>query len=97
MIDLTEVRSLTDFSRNAKSHLKRLKRTGKPQVLTVNGEAEVIVQSADSYQKLLEDAELSRALRVISKSLEESAAGKSRPMRQRLEALAAKHGIQLKN
>jgi PHD/YefM family antitoxin component YafN of YafNO toxin-antitoxin module len=95
MIDLKDVRSLTDFARNARTHLKRLKKTGKPEVLTVNGQAEVVVQSAASYQQLMEDADLSRSVRVIQKSLAEAQAGKGRPMREFVEALAAKHGIEL--
>ena len=46
MIALQDIRSLTDFQRNTKSHLKRLKSTGRPEVLTVNGKAELIVQDA---------------------------------------------------
>ena len=32
--------SLTDFKLNAKEHLERLRATGRPEVLTVNGKAE---------------------------------------------------------
>jgi PHD/YefM family antitoxin component YafN of YafNO toxin-antitoxin module len=95
MIEASNIHSLTEFQRNARDHIQRLKRTGKPEVLTINGEAEVVVQSAESYQQLAQDAELVRSLRVIRKSLSEAKAGKGRPMRQFLEELAAKHGIQL--
>jgi hypothetical protein len=54
---LTEVHSLTDFLRNTKSHMSRLKRSKRPLVLTVNGRAELIVQDARSYQALLELAD----------------------------------------
>ncbi len=54
MIRPEDIGSLSDFSRNAKAHLKRLKRTGRPELLTVNGKAEVVVQSATDYQKLIE-------------------------------------------
>jgi hypothetical protein len=37
MIKLEDIGSLTDFARNTKTHLKRLKRTGRPELLTVNG------------------------------------------------------------
>lgn len=52
MIRPEDIGSLTDFSRNTKAHLKRLKRTGRPELLTVNGKAEVIVQSASAYQRM---------------------------------------------
>jgi hypothetical protein len=53
MIRTEDIGSLTDFSRNTKAHLKRLRRTGRPELLTVNGKAEVVVQSAPAYQRLL--------------------------------------------
>jgi PHD/YefM family antitoxin component YafN of YafNO toxin-antitoxin module len=57
MIKLEDIGSLTDFARNTKTHLKRLKRTGRPELLTVNGKAEVVVQSASAYQRLIESLE----------------------------------------
>jgi PHD/YefM family antitoxin component YafN of YafNO toxin-antitoxin module len=53
MIRPEDIGSLTDFNRNSKAHVKRLKRTGRPELLTVNGKAEVVVQSAAAYQRLL--------------------------------------------
>jgi prevent-host-death family protein len=53
MIRPEDIGSLTDFSRNTKAHLKRLKRTGRPEMLTVNGKAEVVVQSASAYERLV--------------------------------------------
>ena len=54
MIRPQDVESLTEFSRNMKANLKRLKRTGRPELLTVNGKAEVVIQSASAYQRLLD-------------------------------------------
>jgi prevent-host-death family protein len=48
-----DIGSLTDFNRNTKAHLKRLRRTGRPELLTVNGKAQVVVQSASAYQRLV--------------------------------------------
>jgi PHD/YefM family antitoxin component YafN of YafNO toxin-antitoxin module len=94
MIDLRHIRPVSDFNRNTKQAIRRLKKSGQPEVLTVNGEAQVIVQSAASYQKLLEDAELSRSLAVLRKSLSEAKQGKGRPARDVLRELAAKAGIE---
>lgn len=60
MIRPEDIGSLTDFSRNIKAHLKRLKRTGRPELLTVNGKAEVVVQSASAYQRLIDSVEKAR-------------------------------------
>jgi len=96
MIDLANVHALSDFQRNAKKHIRRLKASGEPAVLTVNGQAEVVIQSAESYQKLLRDQELLESLRSISRGLDQAKRGEGRPMRQFLEELAKEHGISLK-
>ena len=57
MIKPEDIGSLTDFARNTKAHLRRLKRTGRPELLTVNGRAEVVVQNATAYQNLIESLE----------------------------------------
>jgi PHD/YefM family antitoxin component YafN of YafNO toxin-antitoxin module len=57
MIRPEDIGSLTDFHRNAKAHLKRLRRTGRPELLTVNGKAEVVIQNASAYQRLIESLE----------------------------------------
>lgn len=96
MTTVTQIRSLTDFQRNAKEHIERLRKTGQPEVLTVNGQAEVVVQSPEAYQELLEDAELARSLRVIRQSLEDAKQGKVKPAKAFIEGLAAKYGIALR-
>lgn len=67
-IDLRDIISLTDFQRNAKVHITRLAKTGKAQVLTVNGKACLVVQDAEAYQKLLDQAEVGRnkALSIVA-------------------------------
>ena len=95
-IDLAQIHSLSDFQRNTKGHIRKLKKTGKPAVLTVNGQAEVVVQSAEAYQKLLDDHELLESIRGISRGLEQAKRGEGRPMRGFLAALANEHGLTLK-
>jgi PHD/YefM family antitoxin component YafN of YafNO toxin-antitoxin module len=43
---------MSDFLRNHKAHVARLKATHAPEVLTVNGKAELVVLDAESYQDL---------------------------------------------
>jgi prevent-host-death family protein len=57
MIRQEDIGSLTDFNRNTKAHLRRLRRTGRPELLTVNGKAEVVVQSASAYERLIKSLE----------------------------------------
>jgi len=64
MVRPEDIGSLTDFTRNTKAHLKRLRRSGRPELLTVNGKAEVIVQSASAYERLV------RALEKLKRDLQ---------------------------
>ena len=91
MIDLNEIHPLTDFQRNTKAHLKRLKKTGKPQVLTVNGRAEVVVQDADAYQKLLEAVDRADALEGIRQGLEDIRTGRTRPLADAIGELGRRY------
>lgn len=95
-VELRNIHSLSDFQRNTKDHIRKLKETGKPAVLTVNGEAEIVVQSAAAYQQLLDDGELLDRLRSISRGLQQAKRGEGQPMREFLEALASRHGFTLK-
>ena len=96
MIDLENIYALSEFNRNSKEFIRKLKKTGKPVVLTVNGQAEVVVQSAQSYQELLTQQELLSTIRGISRGLEQAKRGEGRPLRAVLEELAVKRGISLK-
>ena len=91
MIDMKEIYALTDFQRNTKAHLKRLKKTGKPQVLTVNGRAEIVVQNAEAYQKLLEAVDRAEALEGIHRGLEDVKAGRTRPLADAIDELGRRY------
>lgn len=70
MINLTDIHSLSDFQRNARAYMERLKETGRPQVLTVHGQAELVVQHADAYQRLLDLAANAAAIVGIQRGLQ---------------------------
>ena len=84
-IKVENIHSLTDFQRNAKAHIRRLKKSGRPQVLTVNGQAELVVQDAASYQRLLDELEHAQAVAGVRRGLQSMKRGQGRPMRQALE------------
>ena len=62
MIRLDDIFSLSDFQRRTKEHVRRLRATGRPTVLTVNGRPELVVHDAASYQELLDSLERAGAL-----------------------------------
>ncbi len=61
MIELKNIHSLSDFKRNAKEFIERIKSTQSPMVLTVNGKAEVVVQDAHAFQAICDRAEQAEA------------------------------------
>lgn len=97
MLNLAQgIDSLTNFKRQTADYLTRLHQTGEPLVLTVNGKAEVVVQDAAAYQKLLESArrtERAETVAAIREGLADVKAGRTKPARTALKALAKKYGI----
>lgn len=77
MINLrNEINSLSNFKRNTGEFIEQLKETGKPIVLTINGKAELVVQDAESYQKLLEIAERLETIEALKPAIAEMKAKK---------------------
>jgi prevent-host-death family protein len=88
MLDLNrDIQPLTDFKRNTTDFLRQLKETGQPIVLTINGKAEIVVQDAKSYQKLLELAKRLETLEGIRSGLEDMKAGRGRPAEEVFEEI----------
>jgi len=93
MIDLREVRSVTEFQRNLKDYVGRLKGKKTPLVLTVNGRAELIVQDADSYQALLDRLERAETVAAIRQGMERFDRGEGIPLKQAERRLRRRHGF----
>lgn len=88
--------SLTNFKRQTPAYLERLREDGEPIVLTVNGKAEVVVQDAAAYQKLAlaaAKADRDETVAAIKAGLADVKAGRTKPARAALMALAKKYGI----
>lgn len=80
MLDLSrDIHPLTDFKRNTAEFLSQLKTTGQPLVLTINGKAELVVQDAKSYQRLLELAERLETIEAVREGLASMKRGEGRP------------------
>ena len=93
MIDLREVRSVTEFQRNLKGYVGRLKGRKTPLVLTVNGRAELIVQDARSYQALLDRLERAETVAAIRQGMREFERGEGIPLEKAERELRKKHGF----
>jgi prevent-host-death family protein len=93
MINLKSIHPLTDFKRNTSKHLKELKESRNPLVLTVNGKAEVVVLDAESYQDLVNKTEYGENVRAIQDGIESFKKGEGKNAEQALKQLAEKYGI----
>jgi prevent-host-death family protein len=88
--------SMTNFKRQTAEYLEQLHKTGEPVVLTVNGKAQVVVQDAAAYQKLIDAAakvEREETVAAIREGLADVKAGRTKPARAALKALAKKYGL----
>jgi len=93
-MDLTrDIDSLTHFKRNTTEVIQQLKTTGEPMVLTVNGKAEVVVQDAASYQRMLELVDRAEAIVGVKKGLESMTRGEGIPADEAVKRLRRKHKI----
>lgn len=75
MLDTRQIHSMSDFLRNHKAHVARLKETRTPEVLTVNGRAEVVLLDTETYESMVEqlnqqqEKEITAARAHMAKSL----------------------------
>jgi prevent-host-death family protein len=93
MIDLREVRSVTEFQRHLKDYVGRIKEKKIPLVLTVNGRAEIVVQDATSYQALLDRLERAETVAAIRQGIEQLERGEGILLNQAERRLRRKHGF----
>ena len=93
MIDLKDFHSVTEFQRNLKEHVGRLKTRKGPLILTVNGRAEIVVQDAESYQALLDRLELAETAAAIRRGIEQFGRGQGVSIAEAEKKLRKKHGF----
>jgi PHD/YefM family antitoxin component YafN of YafNO toxin-antitoxin module len=88
-----DIQPLTYFRRQSADAVKRLKATRRPMVLTINGKAELVVQDAVSYQRLLDIAAQADAREGIRQGLEDISQGRTRPSREVFDDLRREYDI----
>ena len=94
MLDIgKDIHSLSDFKRNTSEFLERMRDSGHPLVLTINGRAELVVQDAAAYQKLLERVDQMEALEGIKRGLADVEAGRVTPLKKFEKEFRAKRGL----
>jgi PHD/YefM family antitoxin component YafN of YafNO toxin-antitoxin module len=53
MFSVDHIHPLTEFKRNTSAFRDRLRKTGKPELLTIEGRPDMVIQDARAYQELL--------------------------------------------
>jgi PHD/YefM family antitoxin component YafN of YafNO toxin-antitoxin module len=88
-----DTQSLSTFKRDTAKIVRQLKKMGQSMVLTVNGKAELVVQDAASYQKLLEAYERMKTLEGIRRGLESMKRNAGKPAEKFFREFFAEKGI----
>jgi PHD/YefM family antitoxin component YafN of YafNO toxin-antitoxin module len=86
---------LATFGKQPSVFAKLMKKTQRPLVLTVNGKPELVVQTAEAYQHLLDLAARQKASEGTRQGLEDIREGRSRPAREVFADFEAKRGISI--
>jgi prevent-host-death family protein len=85
MIDVTQdIHSLTTFKRNSSGLMKRMKKTGRPLVLTIKGKAEAVLLDAATYQEIADHLD---AVASIRRGLAQAKRREGRPAGEVLDEL----------
>jgi prevent-host-death family protein len=90
MFNSSDIHTVTEFSRKPAEHIKRLLKNKRPEILTVNGKAAVVVQDAETYEKMAELAEYADSIINIRNALSET----GRPLEAFTKEFETKHGIE---
>jgi prevent-host-death family protein len=88
-----DIRSLSDFKRKTPELLKQLEKTRRPVVLTVNGRAKVVIQDAESYQKMADAVEFAETVQAIREGLDAMEAGDTMSLEEFDTAFRKKYRI----
>ena len=89
MFQSSDIYTVTEFSRKPAEHIKRLTKSKRPEVLTVNGKAAVVVQDAETYEKMAALAEYAESVQSIRQAMSEQ----GRPLDEFTAEFEARHGI----
>jgi PHD/YefM family antitoxin component YafN of YafNO toxin-antitoxin module len=88
-----DIRPLTYFRRQSADAVRQLKASRRPMVLTINGKAELVVQDAASYQRLLDIAAQADAREGIRQGVEDISQGRTRTSREVFDEIRAEYGV----
>lgn len=89
MFQSSDIHTVTEFSRKPAEHIKRLSKSKRPEILTVNGKAAVVIQDAETYERMAELADYAESIQNIRQALSEQ----GRPLSEFTKEFEATHSI----
>ncbi len=89
MFRSSDIYTVTEFSRKPMEHIERLSESKRPEILTVDGKAAVVVQDAETYEKMAALAEYAESLKNIRQAMVEE----GRPLREFTDGFESRHDI----
>jgi PHD/YefM family antitoxin component YafN of YafNO toxin-antitoxin module len=92
-VNLAQIHPVSDFVRNYKAYLTRIKETGVPEVLTVNGVAECVLVDAKTYQEMRDAWEEARFVKAVKEGIESMNAGAGKPNREAFQEIRSTLGL----
>ena len=72
MFSSNDIHTITEFSRRPAEHLKRLTNSKRPEMYTHNGKPSVVIQDAESHERMAELADYADSILNIRKALSEN-------------------------
>jgi prevent-host-death family protein len=95
MLDIRrDIRTLSECKRKTLQLVRKLKRTGKPLILTRNGKAEIVVLDAAYYGRIREALDRIETLEGIREGIEDITAGQMLSLEDARKEVAKKYGVQ---
>lgn len=93
MANLTNSYSLTDFQRNARSHIENMNATHEPILITVNGKVQAVMVDPATYQQTEQELERARFIEAIRVGKQDIKAGRKRPAAEVFAEINAEYGL----
>lgn len=76
----SEITTFTEHRENLRGDFDKVRKTGRPLLVTNNGKADAVVLSPETYDQLVEDAEYVRNIQRIRESMQQIEEGKGIPV-----------------
>ena len=90
MIKIAQIHPVSDFVRNYKTYLDRIKLTKNSEVLTVNGKPECVLVDAEIYQLMSDAYEEARFVKAVNEGIQSMNRGEGKPVEQAFRDIGKK-------